>query len=99
MFALSSSSLSRIAVRTLPMSSGVGTEAVKHFGVTYNCNRAGGDRITIMGHNFGRTGARVTVNGRPCHSLVHDVPEMVVSCTAPAGMWSGTPKCEVGLCS
>lgn len=54
--------------------------------MTYNCLREGGDRITLIGHNFGLQGARVTVNGRPCHSVAHDVPETVVTCTAPAGM-------------
>ncbi len=65
--------------------SGLGTEAVKQFGVTYNCKREGGNRITITGHNFGLAGARVTVAGRPCTNVVHDIPEMQVSCTIPAG--------------
>ncbi len=64
---------------------GVGTEAVQLYGVTYNCLREGGDRITITGHNFGLSGARVSVGGRPCIHLTHDVPETQVSCTAPAG--------------
>jgi hypothetical protein len=67
------------------VSAGNGTEDVKHYGITYNCLREGGDRITLVGHNFGEAGARVTVNGRPCHSVVHDVPQTQVSCTAPAG--------------
>lgn len=66
---------------------GLGTESSfnKTYGVTYNCRREGGDRITITGHNFGVSGARVTINGKPCTSLTHDVAETVVSCTAPAG--------------
>ena len=68
---------------------GLGTESSfnKTYGVTYNCRREGGDRITITGHNFGVSGARVTINGKPCTSLTHDVAERVVSCTAPAGVW------------
>ena len=65
---------------------GMGTESVQHFGMTYNCLRTGGDVITLFGHNFGSFGARVTVNGRPCHSLTHVIPETVVSCVAPAGV-------------
>ena len=74
---------------------GLGTQYPQHFGVTYNCLRTGGDRITLTGHNFGLFGARVTVNGRHCHSLVHDVPETQVSCTAPEGAWNQLFRCMI----
>lgn len=78
-------------------SAGVGTQSLQEFGITYNCLRQGGDRITLIGHNFGNFGARVTVNGRPCFNISHDVPQTVVSCTAPSG--EAFVVCSVSLFS
>ena len=55
------------------------------FGITYNCLADGGDRITLIGTNFGVSGARISVNNRPCMDVQHLEAQSVVSCTIPPG--------------
>ena len=52
----------------------------------YGCNRHGGDRILLRGHNFGAFGSTVTIGGLPCRDLVHLAanPHQEIMCTAPA---------------
>lgn len=56
------------------------------FGITYNCLLRGGDRITLHGINFGISGARVSVNNRPCLNVQHHEAQASVSCTTPPGV-------------
>ena len=56
------------------------------FGITYNCLLNGGDRITLSGLNFGISGARISVNNRPCMEVFHEAPQSQVSCTLPPGV-------------
>ena len=55
------------------------------FGITYNCLADGGDRITLIGTNFGVSGARFSVNNRPCMDVQHLEAQSVVSCTISPG--------------
>jgi hypothetical protein len=53
----------------------------KYYASTYNCVRTGGERITLVGKNFGVSNAEVLVNGYPCTDVVHTIPEVEVQCT------------------
>lgn len=55
------------------------------YGITYNCWRRGGERITLVGRNFGTENARVQIAGRPCTDVIHEVPNTHVSCVTPPG--------------
>lgn len=60
---------------------------VPETGSLVGCVRAGNVRITLVGHNFGRSGAVVYVGGLECSGLLHDAttPHSKVSCTLPPG--------------
>jgi hypothetical protein len=55
---------------------------------TYNCARAGGDRILVRGLHFGRSERappRVAVNGRACTEVVVVEEEEALTCVVPPG--------------
>eukprot|EP00949_MAST-11_sp_MAST-11-sp1_P003824 g3824.t1 len=59
---------------------------------TYNCLPSGGERITIIGTNFGVWKASsteltpsVTIDGKPCTHARMTVPEREISCISPPG--------------
>ena len=58
----------------------------RSYATTFNCMRSGGQRITIVGSNFGTADASVTVAGRPCTNVVHVQPQTIVQCTLPPGL-------------
>lgn len=71
----------------------------EHYATTYNCLRAGGERITLFGSNFGVEGGVVYVDGRLCFDVVHTVPESEVECTLPpndGGSYPPPPGSTVG---
>jgi len=52
-----------------------------------DCLRAGGDRLTIHGQNFGAQNAKVVVGGVSCTNVQHDAstPHRLVTCSLAAG--------------
>ena len=50
------------------------------------CNRDGGDRILLLGDNFGAFGAAVSIGGLTCSQVVHtdSNPHRELMCTTPA---------------
>ena len=55
---------------------------------TTNCPRAGGQRVTVIGTNFGASDAEVLVDGVRCTAVTHAPPpnnHINVSCSLPAG--------------
>jgi hypothetical protein len=54
---------------------------------TYDCSTGGGTQLTLVGTNFGATGAHVTVGGAPCVGVSHDLtsPHTQLTCTLPVG--------------
>lgn len=56
------------------------------YAATYNCLRAGGERITITGVNFGEyQPALVFVDGKRCTDVQHKRPQEVLTCVLPPG--------------
>ena len=51
---------------------------------TYNCARAGGDRVTLSGLHFGTATPRITIAGLPCTNVTLELAESRASCTLPA---------------
>lgn len=51
------------------------------------CEPLGGDNITLIGYNFGASGAQVIVGGNICTNVQHDPisPHTKVTCILPAG--------------
>ncbi len=54
---------------------------------TYACSTIGGTQLTLVGSNFGASGARVTIGGEPCTGVNHDPtsPHTQLTCTLPGG--------------
>ena len=64
--------------------SGASADSSLPWAATYNCARAGGDRVTITGLHFGAaTPPAITVGGQPCTNVTLEVPDRVASCTLP----------------
>ena len=56
------------------------------YAATYNCLRAGGERITITGVNFGEyKPALVFVDGKRCTDVQHKRQQEVLTCVTPPG--------------
>ena len=56
------------------------------YAATYNCLRAGGERITITGVNFGEyQPALVFIDGKRCTDVQHKRPQEVLTCVTPPG--------------
>ena len=56
------------------------------FGMSFNCFRGGGERITILGHNFGsKEAAIVLIGGKLCTDVIHDQgsPQEQLTCKTP----------------
>lgn len=49
------------------------------------CNRQGGDRIMLIGDNFGQTGATISIGGLTCTNPIHSTsnPHREITCTTP----------------
>lgn len=58
-----------------------------------NCNRTGGDRITIRGSNFGPRGARVRIGSESCLEVRHNetFPHETLTCILPSGTRARQP--------
>jgi hypothetical protein len=56
-------------------------------GITSDCERIGGTRITVTGQNFGYELSNVLIAGQSCSNVVHDtlIPHQRVTCTTPSG--------------
>jgi len=52
-----------------------------------DCKREGGDKVTLVGENFGAGGAQVLLNGEACDSVTHDDsdPHRKLVCVLPKG--------------
>ncbi|TMW57407.1 hypothetical protein Poli38472_003332 [Pythium oligandrum] len=61
---------------------------------TYDCPRAGGQRLTISGKHFGTSDAIVNINGVECTDVVHTIPESELECTLPpvSTDWMASPQ-------
>ena len=55
------------------------------FSATVNCNRAGGDTVTIVGSNFGPSSPTVLIDGNECSALLMNGTESGLTCITPAG--------------
>jgi hypothetical protein len=58
----------------------------EEYAATFNCQRQGGERVTLSGHNFGDAGAFVYIGGEICTDLVHEEPGISISCTTPTSV-------------
>jgi len=58
---------------------------------TYNCLRAGGERLTLRGRHLGTSIAppTIAIGGQPCSQVEVDVDEEQVSCTLPKAPENG----------
>jgi hypothetical protein len=58
---------------------------------TLNCPRYGGTKLTLVGKNFGASGAQVVVAGQLCLNVAHDssTPHYRLTCDLPSGTGLG----------
>ena len=55
------------------------------FSATIDCNRTGGDLVTLVGSNFGPASPTVLVDGNECTSVTMNSTESGLTCFTPAG--------------
>jgi hypothetical protein len=64
-----------------PSSTGINTLSIA------NCPRGGGSNITVVGTNFGGSGATVLIGTSQCTNVIHDsfTPDNLLTCLLPTG--------------
>jgi hypothetical protein len=55
---------------------------------TKDCNRVGGQKITVYGEFFGKQRAKVVIGGEVCKNVVHNatIPNRQLTCIIPSGV-------------
>lgn len=58
-----------------------------------NCNRYGGDIITVFGNNFGKSGASIIIGTTNCINTLHSslTPHSLLTCRLPSGTCTSCP--------